>query len=204
MPDKFNIRFDLRNYRFEEEFGVFGLLQSPDDPIWRRGLLDTGATISIIDLNLARKVGGILQGVSGVTGIGGNKLLVYVVKVGLHVKHKEKDGPEMNYKKIVQIPALPYLEKGYQEEVLLILFKNKPPLYLFPDLLFAEMPMKKIMSEAEKDSAGNPKIQKVKISLDGIGMPLLIGCDVMSQLQEEGFKMDFDFQNRLVQKVILF
>jgi hypothetical protein len=206
MDDKdvFDVRFNTEGFHFEEDFGVFGLLQPQADPLWRRALLDTGATISIIDLELARKVGAILKGVIGISGIEGTKMFVYMVKVGLHVKHTTPTGETLTYEQAVLMPSLPYLDKSGKREMLQIEMADGLSCYLCPDLLFAGLPIESLRKKAQKDENGHPLMRRVQINYQGTGVPLLIGCDVMQQLENKGFPLDFNFKKVIIQNVVSF
>lgn len=198
MSYQFDIRYSGPKRQFEEEVflqGRFGKKLTP-------AIMDTGATISIIDLEYALELGAEIVGMSTVVGVSLIPNLIYVVKLSVSVVDNQRKDPPLVYEEARILGAIPHFYKGGNQSIAYMTIKGSENKVAMPLLIFKTgFPgvslddVSKILSHlVVKDG----KVLIENINLPGIGAPLLIGVDIMEALADKGFPMKFDFKNRYI------
>jgi hypothetical protein len=131
MAEQFKIRFDYSERRFEEEL----FLRGPNGTEFVSSIMDTGANISIVDLEVADKLGAEIIGKAHVTGVGGTAVFIYRVILEVSATHTLADGRKVEYREKRELGAIPYFWKGGSALVVYIKIPNSVIPVVYPAMI---------------------------------------------------------------------
>jgi hypothetical protein len=198
-----SIQYSDAKQEFQDTLRLTGVSKSNET----RAIMDTGATISIVDLEYAIELGAELVGMRKVVGVDLIPALIYLVKLNVSVVHEESGKKPLTFAKDYIMGASPHFWKGGDQLITYLHVKDSEAKSAIPLLDFAvgfpggntALWAKILSGLVVRD--GHVVIERLK--LQGIGVPLLVGCDIMKDLANAGYPIEFKFQSATIQKFTL-
>jgi hypothetical protein len=202
MDHRFDIRWSGPKQQFEEEVILKGLLGEKET----EAIMDTGATISIVDLEYALSLGADLVGLSKVTGVSGISSLIYLVRLRMKVTHEREGASPLIFVEVVTMGAMPYFQSGGDQPMVFIqkrgsASKTPVPLLVFK-VGFPGVKLDEVRTLMSNLLVSDKTVVIEDLHLQAIGVPLLLGVDIMKVLADRGFPIDFEFKGQIVRPSI--
>ncbi|MFW9873557.1 MAG: hypothetical protein ACFFG0_10670 [Candidatus Thorarchaeota archaeon] len=193
MPYKFDIRFSEPRRRFEEELYVEG---SKGRKL-ATGIMDTGASITLIDLEFALSLGATIKKTESVVGVSMIPTFIYMVDLKISVVNQTPGKEPLVYEKVRELGALPYMNKGGSVSQVFAKGKDTVSRAPIPTLLF-KVGFPGVSVREITNILSNLVCEKNNVvieahNLTSLGAPLLVGVDILKDLAHAGFSVDFDF-----------
>jgi hypothetical protein len=193
LPYKFDIEYSESKRHFEEELYLTG----HNKTMLTKGIMDTGATITLVDLQYALDLGAHIVRTDRVVGVSGVPSIIYIVRLGVEVTHQESGKKPITYRKTRMMGSMPHLWKGGAVPSVLIKSKDGTKVTPMPLLSFTVgfpgMKTQEIISILDRLVQKDGKLAVENTQRTGLGVPLLVGVDILKDLAVHGFKVEFDF-----------
>jgi hypothetical protein len=198
-----SIQYSEAKQEFRDTLQLTGANKTSNTP----AIMDTGATISIVDLEYALALGGELVGMRKVVGVDLIPALIYLIKLTVSVVHEEPGKKPLTFAREYVMGASPHFWKGGDQLIAYLHVKGSEAKSAIPLLDFVvgfpggntALWAKILSGLVVRDD--HVVIEQLK--LQGIGVPLLVGCDIMKDLANAGYPIEFKFQSAPIQKFTL-